>query len=337
MSEQDNLPRWTGKPGRYEVWFLTMSDGSAGYWIRYTLLAPTRASGTSPGATSGEARLWFARFDRKDPAETFGINRSVPIDRFSAEQGDFEIRVEGALMRSGHVQGTLTGGGREVSWLLDFDTGGPTYRLLPDALYRGGLAPTKPYAPNVATAFTGRITVDGHAVPVTAMPGQQGHLVGSKHAERWAWAHCGAFDGEDAVFQAIAAQGKRGPITTPVTTFAGLRWQGKWIRLSGTSRKRPWWLGGWRIDLADRRFRLTGRVAGDPGHMVQARYTDPDGTPRFCHNTEVASSRLVLFERRRGGFEEVAVLSSEGTTHAEWAGRTPAPGEFKPHLWIDGE
>src|SRR5947209_7065248 len=52
MAETDNLPAWTGKPGRYEVWFLTMSDGTTGYWIRYTLLTTERGS--------GEARLWFA-------------------------------------------------------------------------------------------------------------------------------------------------------------------------------------------------------------------------------------------------------------------------------------
>ena len=70
--------------------------------------------------------------------------------------------------------------------------------------------------------------------------------------------------------------------------------------------------------------------------MVQARYADPDGTPRFCHNTEVASSRFTLFERRGTGFEEAVVLTSEGTTHAEWGGRTPAPGEFAPHLAVEG-
>ena len=32
--------------------------------------------------------------------------------------------------------------------------------------------------------------------------------------------------------------------------------------------------------------------------------------------------------------EELAVLSSEGTTHAEWAGRMPAPGTFAPHVHI---
>src|SRR4051812_22117650 len=136
MADQDNLPAWTGKPGRYEVWFLTMSDGKSGYWIRYTLLAPDRAR--------AEARLWFARFDRTEPANMFAVNRAYPIDGFVAERGGFEIHVGGGVLRSGHAQGAISGGGREVSWLLDFDAGQPTYRLLPDAMYLGPLAPTKP-------------------------------------------------------------------------------------------------------------------------------------------------------------------------------------------------
>ena len=329
MAELDNLPAWTGRPGRYEVWFLTMSDGASAYWVRTTLLSPT--SGPPEG------RLWFARFAREDPGATFGVNRAFPLEGFSLPTSELEVRVGGAVMRSGHAQGSISGGGHDVSWLLDWGTGGETYRLLPDRLYRGGLAPTKPFSPNVDTAFTGRITIDGQTFPVEAMPGQQGHLYGTKHAERWAWAHCGRFqEEEDAVFQAICAQGRRGPVTTPFTTFAGLRRGGRWIRLSGIARRRPFWLGGWRIDLSNKRYRLTGRVAGDPALLVQARYADPDGTPRFCHNTEVASSRLVLFERTGGGYEEVAVLTSEGTTHAEWAGRTPAPGEFAQHVAVDG-
>jgi hypothetical protein len=324
VAESDNLPVWTGKPGQYEVWFLTMSDGARGYWIRYTLLAPH--SGPP------EARLWFACFDRADPKATFGVNRAVPLEDLRSGPGELEVHFGGGVLKSGHARGAISGGGREVSWLLDFETGGETYRLLPDALYRGGLAPTKPFSPNVETTFSGRISIDGHTHPVTSMPGQQGHLYGTKHAERWAWAHCSAFDDRDAVLQAICAQGRRGPMTTPFTTFAGLRWRGGWLRFRGVARRRPFWLGGWRIDLSNKRYRLTGRVAGDPSFMVQAEYHDPDGTPRYCHNTEVASSRFVLVERGGAGFEEADVLTSEGSTHAEWAGRTPAPGEFAPHV-----
>jgi hypothetical protein len=328
MAEADNLPAWTGRRGHYEVWFLTLSDGAVGYWIRSTLLAQDEGP--------AECRLWFARFDRQDPGRTFALNRPFPLDDSDLERSGFEVRFGGSSMRSGNVRGAISGDGHEVAWALDWTTGGETYRLLPDRLYRAGLAPTKPFSPNVDTAFSGRITIDGEVVPVEAMPGQQGHLYGTKHAERWAWAHCGRFQESDAVLQAITAQGRRGPLTTPFTTFVGLRRGGEWIRFSGLARKRPFWLGGWRIDLSNKRYRLTGRVAGDPALMVQARYVDPDGTPRFCHNTEVASSRFVLFERRGGGFEEAAELTSEGTTHAEWAGRTPAPGKFAQHLAVDG-
>src|SRR5207302_6973209 len=150
-----------------EVWFLTMSDGRRGYWIRSTLLARD--------GRPGEARLWFARFDREDPQSTFGVNRPFSLEDFRAEPGGFEVHVGGSIMRSGHSQGAISGGGHDVSWILDFETGGETYRLLPDALYRGGLAPTKPFSPNVDTRFTGRITIDGQTEPVAAVPGQQGH------------------------------------------------------------------------------------------------------------------------------------------------------------------
>ena len=66
--------------------------------------------------------------------------------------------------------------------------------------------------------------------------------------------------------------------------------------------------------------------------LLQARYQDPDDRPRWCHHTDVASSRFLLWERRGGGWREVAELVSDGTTHAEWAGTTPAPGVFPRHL-----
>ncbi len=277
--------------------------------------------------------MWFARFDRDRPERILAMNRAWPMGAVQDRPDPFEVRIGDAEFASGHARGRLEGSDHTVEWNLTWPTGEETLRLLPDAFYRGGLAPTKPFSPNPSTRFSGTVTVDGEAATVEEMPGQQGHLFGTKHAERWAWAHCTSFEGDDdAVLSALTAQGSRGPVHTPFTTFVSIRLNGRWIRMSKVSRKRQTTLGAWRIDLADKQFRLTGRVAADPALMVQARYLDPDGTPRWCHNSEVASSRLVLFERHDGGFEEIASLSSVGTTHAEWAGRTPAPGEFVEHL-----
>lgn len=328
MSEEHNRPAWTGSPGAYEVWFLTCSDPASGrgYWIRSTLHAPVmgEAGGT----------VWFAAFDRGDPSGTFGFHRRYPFEAVKISPDGFDVQIGDASFRSGRARGSLEGAGRAVRWDLEFPTGEPTYRLLPDALYRGSFAPTRPYSPNVSTTVSGTVEVDGQRFELEAAPAQQGHLFGTRHAERWAWAHCSSFVDEDAVVHALTGQGRRGPFTLPYVTSVGVLWQGRWIRMVKVSRKRDFDLGTWRIDVGNRRYRLRGRVEAAAPAIIRARYEDPDGTPRFCHNSEVSSCRLALFERKAGGFEEVALLESRGTTHAEWAGRTPASSIPHEHVEV---
>jgi hypothetical protein len=319
VSEQDNVSRAALGVGSYEVWFLTFTDPGSGrgYWIRSTSHAP--AGGRREGG------VWFAQFDPVDTAATFGIHRAT--SKISVASDRFEVQTESSTMTSGHAEGSVEGGEHEVQWNLEWPTGEPTYLLLPPALYRGPLLPTKPFSPNVDMGVTGTLTVDGETTTLEGARGQQGHLYGTRHAERWAWAHCSDFVDEEAVVQAITAQGRRGPFTTPFITSIGVRWEGKWIRLGKVSRQRDFGvIGRWNVDAGNRRYRLTGRIEAPLRALLRARYEDPGGTPRYCHNSEIASCRLVLFERKAGGFEEVALLESQGTTHAEWAGRTPAAG-----------
>lgn len=328
MSEIDNLPAWTGKPGAYEVWFLTSTDPASGqgFWLRSTLTAPT----------DGEpyAEVWFARFDRSELARTFGIHRRYAFDAVELSTGRLDVRIGPAVVRSGHLEGALEGDGHRARWSLDFPTGEPTYLPLPPAFYRGSLAPTKPYAPNVSTSLTGTVEVDGETIDLHGAPAHQGYLAGRRHAQRWAWAHCSDYQGEEAVVHALTAQGRRGPFDTPFVTSIGIRWEGRWIRLSRLSRARQFDLGTWRVNMGNRRYRVTGRIEAPTEALLRARYEDPDGEPRYCHNSEVASSRIVLFERRAGGFDELAVLESNGTTHAEWAGRTPARSVPREHVEV---
>jgi hypothetical protein len=330
VAEQDNVHRVPGRIGVHEVWFLTFTDPvtGRGYWIRSTYTAPKQ------GPVS--AGIWFARFDPADPALTFGLHRRS--DAWSISTGDFDVRIDGTFMASGLAEGSIAGSGHSVSWQLRYPIGGETYSLLPQALYRGRLASTKPVSPNVDTRVSGLVSIDGERSEITKAPGQQGHLWGERHALRWAWAHCGDFMDEESIVHMVTARGRRGPLTTPYVTFAGVRWDKRWIRLRRISRKPDFGLGMWRVDLENRKYRLTGRIEAPATALLRATYEDPDGSSRYCHNSEIASCRLALFERRAGGFDEIALLESRGTTHAEWAGQTPAPQVEREFLeTTDGE
>jgi hypothetical protein len=327
VAESDNLPLASGT-AVYEVWYLTFTDRETGrgYWVRSTHLLPRRGPAS--------AGVWFARFDPADPAGTFGVHRTSPSWTIDADA--FDVRIAGARMTTGHAIGGVEAEGRTVTWDVEWPTGEPTYRVLPAFMYRRGLAPTRPYAPNVDTRFSGEITVDGETSVVFEAVGQQGHLAGQRHAERWAWAHCGEFDGDEAVVHALTAQARRGPFDTPYLTAVGVRWHGRWIRLSKWGRRRDFGLGSWKVDVENRSFRLTGRIEAPARALLRARYEDPDGSFRYVHNSEIASCRLALFERRVWGFEEVALLESRGTTHAEWAGRTPATAVEREFVEVQG-
>jgi hypothetical protein len=319
VTERDNHPRWAGRRGRYEVWYLTMSapDGESGYWIRYSL--------RSPVAGPPERKIWLARFDHVDPSRSFGINGHA--DGREVEGPIFGVG--DALLDAGAARGSLKGGGHEVTWDVRWPTGQETVRLLPPALYRGNFAPSRPYTPNPDVRFGGQIELDGETIDLDGFMGQQGHVEGTRHAERWAWAHCNDY-ADGYVLQALSAQGRRGPFLTPFLTHGALRVDGSWEHLRG-SLKKTWSLGIWRLKLASRTYRVEGEIRAPWDLMIRARYLDPDDRPRWCHNTEIASSRLLVWERREDGWRELAELKSDGTTHAEWAGTTPAPGIHIDH------
>ena len=327
MKFRDDVPRWDGSRGRYEVWFLTTSapTGERGFWIRYTVHAPI--------AGPPEARLWFARFDRASPERTFGVNVDVPLVRLAGSEHGYEVRIGEGILEPERARGLIGGRGHTVRWDLHLAATGEPYRLLPDAMYRERVLPTMPFTPRPDVRFSGEIEVDGEREVLDGYRGQQGHVYGRRHAERWAWAACSAFGG-DVALQALSAQARRGPVLTPFMSFVGVRLDGTWIRMRAVSRRRRWGLGWWDVAAEGRTHRVEGRVRAPAETMLRTRYRDPDETPRWCHNSEVASSSFRIWERGAAGWRQVGEVSSEGTTHAEWAGRTPAPQVEREHQEI---
>jgi hypothetical protein len=318
VTEKDNLPQ-AGRRGE-DVWYLTLTDpdSGTGFWVRLT----------RPGAArDAHASVAFCAFDPTEPGRTFGLRATGSAATPDAAERDpeaFEARGPGAVFRSGHSSGALASGGHMAEWALDWATGEPTVRPVSPALSRAGGGRTTLTLPNPSTTTTGRVVIDGRTFDIRDAAAQQGHLCGTEPAQRWAWAHCGDFRGDRGALLALTAQVRRGPFLTPYITSIAVAHRGRWIRFRKISPMRDFGLGTWRIDVASRTHRLTGRIEAPTHALIRMPLRDPRGGVRHCHNSEIASSRVVLFERRPGGFQQVALLESRGTTHAEWAGRTPA-------------
>jgi hypothetical protein len=337
--ELDNAMRWDGaSPGHYEVWYLTLSHrpSETGFWIRYTLKAPTAGHGEP------YAQLWFACFDARDPQRTFGLNRMVPIGALSHEREPFSVDIDGSRITHQSASGHLCGRGHEVRWDLAWLPSEVTHRQLPPLMYlRGGLGETTVLSPNLSVPIHGTIEVDGRRLDLAGEPGGQTHLWGRRHALSWGWGHCNAFDGApDAAFETLTAKIRRGGVTLPYLTALCLYLDGEAFRWN-----QPWHLPMARGELGTCRYAFraskpTARIEGEyrcrPEDMVVAHYEDPDGTPRYCANTEVADLRLTLWRRGLSGrWLEARRLVAPHAGHFEIGGRRRDPALPRDHETID--
>lgn len=334
-TEADNRRRWDGKPGHYEVWYLTLNHrpSRTGAWLRYTIEAPLDGA--------AHAVLWFAHFDARDPERTFALNREYPIADFVAQDRPFALSLPGALFGHDRARGALAGAGHSAAWDLTWRPAEKTHRHLPPLFYLGGgLGGTTVLSPNLNVPVSGWIEADGRRFELASEPGGQTHLWGRKHAHSWAWGHSNAFEGRpDIAFETLTARIERGGrVSPPVTTLAlyigdeALRW----TRLRDVAFTRgQFGTGFYRFSAVAPRSRLEGEFSCQPRDMVLAEYRDPDGRELFCANTEIADLRLTLFRRAPlGRWREAARLHAPRAGHFEVGQRERDPAIGKAHRRI---
>lgn len=326
MSEADNHQRWNGHPGHYEVWYVTLSDRvtGTGFWIRTTMEAPKAGHG------SPHAEQWFAFFDAADPRRNFALRRRAPIAALVETRAPWALRFGDVRLAQGAAAGSIDGAAHAASWDLAWTPGERTFHHLPDGLYESRVAQTKVLSPSLCARFSGRIVADGRAIDLAAQPGCQTHLWGVKHAHAWAWAHCNAFrEDEGAVVEAVTARLKRGAVVLPPITVLYVRAGGEEHHLRAPWRlplsHGRWETGLYRCGAVSARAKIECEFRCRPEDLVRADYSDPDGEASFCHNSEVADARLVLWRRRGLGWREIARLTAPRAGHFEYAGRSRDP------------
>jgi hypothetical protein len=332
-TEADNLMRWDGKKGHYEVWYLTCNQVAekAGFWIRYTLEAPLHAP--------AYAQLWFAFFDALEPSRGFALNRRFPIERLASERSPFSVELAGARLTHDGMRGSLEGDGHAARWDLAWLPAAETHRHLPDVIYATRFADTRVLSPNLDVPIRGTIVVDGRTLQLDGDPGGQTHVWGRKHAHSWAWAHCNAFEGRrGAALEGLTVRLERRGVVLPPLTLISLYLDGEAHRLNGfqhlPANRGRFGTARYQFRALGPEVRITGEYVCRPEDMVLAEYADPDGDPAWCANSCVADLRVTVARRSRlwKRWQEQARLVADRTAHFEVAGRSPDPAIVRRHV-----
>jgi hypothetical protein len=326
--DDPNALQWDGEPGHYEVYYLSATDRGTGcgLWIRYTMVAPLDGEAT--------CSLWFMAMDPRDGG-LVGRKHTRPADDLAATADPFELRIgESVLTDRG-----MTGGFEDVSWELRWEPRVPPAEPVHPMLRKAKVAKTILLLPHPAFEVEGKVAFGGRTIELDGARGGQAHLWGSKHAARWAWAHCNDFEGIDGaprpddwidgVSVFVPRLGREiGPSTPVVGRFAGEDFTST-SPLRVTRNDSRFGLTSWRLEALDGKRKVVVDVDAPRDRLVGVTYTDPDGDLAYCYNSEVASMHVRVWERDRSvqeGWRLLDELASTGRAHFEYAQRETIPG-----------
>jgi hypothetical protein len=330
VPERWNTMQWNGKPGHYEVWYVTFTDPATGvgFWIRYTMVAPL--PGTGEQATCS---LWLMAMDPVDPSRNVGQKVSFPVARLHTTAEPFELRIGDATLTDRGMRGALDQAGFASEWDLSWEPRLPAYGHVHPFLRRAKIAKTVLFLPHPQLDVRGHVQIGDRRIGVDGAGGGQAHLWGSKHASRWAWVHCNDFTGRDGAFidgvsVFVPRFGREIGPNTPVVARIGGADLLSVSPLTVTRNPSEFGLDRWRFEARAGRRKVAGEVSARREDLVGVTYHDPDGELAYCYNTEVADMRLDLWERdgRRAPWHKVDTLRSERHAHFEYAQRTPVDG-----------
>lgn len=324
QQEKDNIVVWDGnKKGHYEVYYLKLNHkkSSTAYWIRYTLLSPLAGCGNPI------AELWGIFFDSKNPSRNLAFKKTYPADKSKFIKDKFLFQINDAVLTNNSAKGFLEKNGDFLQWDLNWQPNSETFYHAPYSfMYKGKIPKTKVLSPNVDIYFNGEITVNGEKLICENEPGQQTHIWGTKHAEKWTWCHCNDFkEDESAIFEGLTFQIKLGPVVVPPLSLFYLVYQNKKYffnsLINGIRNKGNFKDDTFTFTAIGKEIILEGKVFASVENFVGVEYTDPDGEHLYCNNTKVANCEIIIFKKNGSGKKEIGKLTSNNTTALEFVSR----------------
>jgi hypothetical protein len=320
-AEAANITKWNGEPGHYEVYYIKFNhiESSTAYWIRYTLLAPLNGSAV--------AELWAIFFDSKEPSNNKAVKNTFPVSETEIKRGSFSFRIGDAVISQTGAHGGIRSREGAIRWDLRFEPVVQIFYHFPYKLmYSTPVPKTKAVSPNFNIKVYGKVEVNGETYECKGEPGQQTHLWGTKHAEKWTWANSSIFkEDHGAIFEGLSAQIKMGSRLSPGLTLFFIKCLGKDYRLNNIIQlfrnKSDSVFPVWRFTGTKGSMRFSGEIKAGLESFVGVEYTDPDGEKLWCYNSKVADMELAVYEEDK----KIITLTSDKSCALEFVSRSKDP------------
>lgn len=324
LAQALNAVQWSpAVRGHYEVWYLTIHDPVTrrAFWLRHTLHAPT-------DGRPGHAALWAFTFEPGGGGAQ-ALDR-YPMEAFS-DAGANGLGLGPASYGPSLSRGEVGEGANRVAWELQLEPGPfGGFRHMPTKLFKIRLAGSSVSTPHLSLSVSGWIEAGGVRTKLERACGEQGHVYGRRHADRWAWAHVHRFDGDDdAVLEGVSAQVRKLGVLIPPASALCL--QVGEDRLAW-SRTRELWttrsrfeLGCWELEARKGDRLVRARVSAPLEAFVSVEYEDPSGERVFCNHTETADVDVDVLRRSGSGWAVERHLEARGTTAFEYGERARDP------------
>ncbi|WP_369243951.1 hypothetical protein [Streptomyces sp. R41] len=303
-------PRWSGAPGRTEVWYTTLTDpeSGTGLWLHHEVTAP--ADGSEPFAHG-----WVAAFPRGGAVRhaRFGpVPWTRPADGFTGDNVTA-------------TPGQLRGNTGDFHWKLTERPQEAPLFTFPRWSWRRPLLPAAQMLPAARATYEGEFSYGEQTLTLRGAPGASARIYGHGNAHRWTWLHAELGGGD--VLEIVAAVSTRpGLRRLPPLVFLRLRRGGRtWPRRAERSAVGLLGVGRFRAVFGLPKWTVTGRTAlrrirvevDQPAERtLTLEYRDPDGARAVCRNSESADAHVVL-ERWWGRWRPEASWLLDGTAHAE--------------------
>lgn len=304
--------RWTGAPGRLEVWYTTLTNPATGVglWVHHEIVAPTAERGAAPYGHG-----WISLFpaDAAPVTARFGPHPVQPVQPGLPRVPWFDVN--GCRAQPGHFSGEAGG----IRWNLGWTDGGDPLWTFPQPLWSRELLPGAQVMPAPTATFRGAVVVDGTVYSFDGARGGVAHIYGHGNAKRWGWVHADLGGGD--VLELVTAVSHK-PLMNRLPPLAFLRfrvdgtdWPDTLLPALRTTTRLA--LPDWSVEgrVGDRRVRIVVHQSAD--RCVALEYVDPDGQTAVCTNTERADISVDI-ERRAGSQWQIErSWRLDGTGHAE--------------------